>query len=131
MSKTEIFRKYWDAVATSDQEAIQALVTDDMSIVGPLTRNDGKQQFLEGVKPVMKFSHGYTLHRQFEHGEELVSIYEIHVGPPATPGDVLVAEWMRFRDGKVASTRMIFNGADLAKLLPEGLRPTRSPDAAP
>ncbi len=49
----------------------------------------------------------------------MVSIYEFEVGPPATPGSVLMMEWNTLRDGKVASGRLVFDTAQFAALMPQ------------
>jgi hypothetical protein len=64
-------------------------------------------------------ANGYTMLRQFESGDEVVSIYEFELGPPATPGTVLMTEWNTVRDGKLASARLVFDTAQFAALMPQ------------
>jgi hypothetical protein len=58
--------------------------------------------------------------RQFEDGDEVVSIYEFELGAPATPGKVLMTEWNTIRDGRLASARLVFDTAEFAALMPQG-----------
>ena len=125
MSHLALIRKYWDAMLAVDNDALRDIVTDDFVISGSLTRYEGKDAFIEGSKPVQKFVKGREVLSEFEKGDEIVSIYWMEIGAPANPGKVLVSQWSAIRDGKLASTRMIFDSTQMLALLPESLRPPK------
>jgi hypothetical protein len=45
-------------------------------------------------------------------------IYDFEIETPAGAGSVLMAEWAVIRDGKVASSRLIFDTAAFMALMP-------------
>ena len=85
----------------------------------PILQSEGRAAFIEGSKTAQAIAAGYKMLRQFEDGDEVVSIYEFELGPPATPGRVLITEWNTVRDGKLASARVVFDTAQFAALMPQ------------
>ncbi|MDX6391054.1 MAG: hypothetical protein QOJ73_2117, partial [Streptosporangiaceae bacterium] len=49
---------------------------------------------------------------------ELCSFYDFKIETPAGAGSIPMAEWNSFRDGKLASARLIFDTAAMAALMP-------------
>jgi ketosteroid isomerase-like protein len=119
MSSAAVVRTYLDAFASGDLDGVASLVTDDFSFAGPILQSEGKAAFIEGSRTAQAIAAGYTMLRQFEDGDEVVSIYEFEVGPPATPGKVLMTEWNTIRGGKLASTRLVFDTAQFTALMPQ------------
>jgi hypothetical protein len=61
---------------------------------------------------------GAEVHRQWEEGDELCSIYDFTIETPAGVASIPMAEWNSFRDGKLASARLIFDTAAMNAVLP-------------
>jgi hypothetical protein len=74
--------------------------------------------FLEGSAPLGPIMRGAEIHRQWEDGGELCSFYDFKIETPAGAGSIPMAEWNSFRDGKLASARLIFDTAAMAALMP-------------
>ncbi len=119
MANAALFTAYLDAFTSGDLDRAVDLVTDDFSFEGPLLQSAGKQAFRQGSQQAAAIANGYRMLRQFEDGDEVVSIYEFEVGPPATPGRVVMTEWNTIRDGKLASARVVFDTAGFAALMPQ------------
>jgi ketosteroid isomerase-like protein len=119
MSSAAVFRNYLDAFTSGDIDRAIGFITDDFSFAGPILQSEGKAAFVEGSQAAQAMANGYTMLRQFESGDEVVSIYEFELGPPATPGTVLMTEWNTVRDGKLASARLVFDTAQFAALMPQ------------
>lgn len=119
MGSAAVFRSYLEAFTSGDIDGAMELITDDFSFVGPILQSEGKEAFLAGSQAAQAMAKGHRMLRQFEDGDEVVSIYEFEVGPPATPGSVLMAEWNTVRDGKLASARLIFDTAQFMALMPQ------------
>jgi ketosteroid isomerase-like protein len=118
MSNAEIFRTYLDRFTSGDREGAAELLTDDFQFHGPMLRSVGKAAFLEGSAGLGPIMRGAQVHRQWEDGDELCSIYDFTIETPAGAGSIPMAEWNSFRDGKLASARLIFDTAAMAAVMP-------------
>jgi hypothetical protein len=49
-----------------------------------------------------------------------VAIYDFEVTTPAGDGSVTMAEWSVVRDGRIVSSRLLFDTAAFAALMPQG-----------
>jgi ketosteroid isomerase-like protein len=113
-----IFVDYLDAFTSGDVDRAAELLTDDFSFAGPLQQTEGKDAFLEGARHLAPLVRGHTMLRQWEDGDEVCSIYEFAIETPAGAGSVLMSEWSRVRDGRLASSRLVFDTAAFAALMP-------------
>lgn len=119
----DIFNAYWAALLAKDDDALSALITDDMVIEGPLTKYSGREAYMQGVKTVQQFARWIEPIHQSEANGAVVTVYRFHIGPPAREGSVLVAELSVTLSNRIKSTHMIFDGQEMLALLPEGVRP--------
>ncbi|MEN8239735.1 MAG: nuclear transport factor 2 family protein [Actinomycetota bacterium] len=120
MSNATVVRSYLDAFTSGDFDAALAFIADDFSFEGPMLQSVGKAAFIEGSQAAQAMARGYTMHRQLEDGDDVVSIYDFELGAPATPGTVLMTEWNTVRNGKLASAKLVFDTAQFAALMPQG-----------
>jgi predicted SnoaL-like aldol condensation-catalyzing enzyme len=118
MSAVEIFGTYIDRFTSGDREGAAELLTDDFRFHGPMLQSEGKEAFLEGSAPLTPIMRGVEIHRQWTDGDELCSFYDFKIETPAGAGSIPMAEWNTFRDGKLASARLIFDTAAMAALMP-------------
>lgn len=118
MSAAEIFRAYLDRFTSGDRAGAAELLTDDFRFHGPLLQSEGKAAFLEGSAPLVPIMRGVEIHHQWEESDELCSFYDFKIETPAGAGSIPMAEWNSFRDGKLASARLIFDTAAMAALMP-------------
>ena len=49
----------------------------------------------------------------------MCSFYDFKVETPAGAGVIPMAEWSEIKDGKLVSSRLIFDTADMAALMPQ------------
>jgi len=118
MSSAEVFRQYLDRFTAGDLAGARDLLAEDFSFHGPMLRSDGRDAFLEassGLGPIVR---GNKMLRQWEDGEEVCSVYEFKVETPAGAGSIPMTEWVRVRDGRLVSARLIFDTAEMAALMP-------------
>lgn len=118
MSNAETFRTYLERFTSGDRDGAAELLTDDFRFHGPILQSQGKAAFLEGSASLRPIMRGADVHRQWEEGDELCSIYDFKIETPAGAGSIPMAEWNSFRDGKLASARVIFDTAAMAALVP-------------
>ena len=118
MSAAEIFRTYLERFTSGDTAGAAELLTDDFRFHGPFLQSEGKAAFLEGSAQLGPIMRGAEIHRQWQDGDEVCSIYDFKIETPAGEGSIPMAEWNSIRDGKLASGRLIFDTAALAALMP-------------
>jgi ketosteroid isomerase-like protein len=113
-----VFREYLDRFTTGDLEGARDLLAEDFSFHGPMLQAEGRDAFLEGASGLGPIVRGNEMLRQWEDGEEVCSVYEFKVETPAGAGSIPMTEWVRVRDGKLVSARVIFDTAQMAALAP-------------
>jgi ketosteroid isomerase-like protein len=114
MSNAEIFRTYLGRFTSGDRAGAAELLTEDFLFHGPMLQSQGKAAFLDGSAALGPIMRGAEVHRQWEEGDELCSIYDFKIETPAGAASIPMAEWNTFRDGKLASARLIFDTAAMA-----------------
>ena len=119
MGSAETFSAYLNAFTSGDLDAAMSLIDDNFVFEGPILQSTGKDTFVEGSATAAKMARGVKMLRQFEDDAEVVSIYKFELGAPATPGSVLMMEWTTVRDGKLVSSRLVFDTAQFAALMPQ------------
>jgi ketosteroid isomerase-like protein len=118
MSNAEIFRTYLARFTAGDRDGAAELLTEDFDFHGPLQHSRGKAEFFEGSAALVPIMRGAEVHRQWEDGDEVCSIFDFTIETPAGSTSIPMAEWSTFRDGKMASSRLIFDTAAMAALEP-------------
>jgi predicted SnoaL-like aldol condensation-catalyzing enzyme len=118
MSAAEIFRTYLERFTSGDTSGAAELLTDDFRFHGPMLQSEGKAAFLAGSAQLGPIMRGFEIHRQWEEGNQLCSIYDFKIETPVGAGSIPMAEWNSLRDGKLASARVIFDTAVMAALMP-------------
>ncbi len=113
-----VFTNYLDAFTSGDLEQAGELLTEDFSFAGPLQQTEGRDAFLQGASHLAPFVRGYTMLRQWEDDDEGCSIYDFELEGPTHSGAVRMCEWITVREGQLASSRLIFDTAAFAALLP-------------
>jgi ketosteroid isomerase-like protein len=113
-----VFREYLDRFTAGDLAGAGDLLAEDFSFRGPMLESEGRDAFLEGASGLGPVVRGNQMLRQWEDGEEVCSVYEFRVETPAGAGSIPMTEWVRVRDGKLVSARLIFDTAQMAALMP-------------
>jgi hypothetical protein len=94
------------------------LLTDDFRFHGPMLQSEGKAAFLEGTEQLCPIMRGADVHRQWEEGDHVCSIYDFKIETTAGAAAIPMAEWASFRDGKLASARLFFDTAAMTAMQP-------------
>src|SRR6266568_2466750 len=112
MSNAEIFRTYLQRFTSGDSAGTAELLTDDFRFYSPLQQSEGKVAFVEDamarLAPIMR---GFTMLHEWEQGDEVACFYDFKIETPIGAGSVPMAEWITFRDGKLAAARLFFDTA--------------------
>jgi ketosteroid isomerase-like protein len=118
VSNAEIFRTYLERFTSGDQAGAAELLTDDFHFDGPGLQVDSKAAFLAGSAQLGPIMRGVEIHRQWEDGDEVCSIYDFKIETPVGAGGVPMVEWNTVRDGKLATARLFYDTARMAALMP-------------
>jgi ketosteroid isomerase-like protein len=120
MSNAEVFRTYLERFTGGDVEGAADLLVDEFRFDGPILQAGSKAEFLAGSTAAAQIARGCVIHHQWVDGEAVCSIYDFELETPAGAGSIPMAEWAVVRDGKLVSSRLIFDTAALAALMPAG-----------
>ncbi|MEO3759260.1 nuclear transport factor 2 family protein [Mycobacterium sp. B14F4] len=118
MSNADTYRTYLRLFTSGDKAGAAELLTDDFRFHGPMLQSEGKADFLAGSEPLCPIMRGAHVHRQWEHGDEVCSIYDFDIETPVGAASIPMAEWTTFRDGKLASARLYFDTAAMTAMQP-------------
>lgn len=118
LSNADVFRTYLERFAAGDTEAAAELLDDDFRFAGPVLQADGKAEFLAGAANLGPIVRGCELHRQWVDGDEVCSFYDFRIETPIGAASIPMAEWSVVRDGKLTSSRLVFDTAAMAAVMP-------------
>ena len=117
MSGADVFRSYLERFTAGDTDGAADLLADEFSFVGPMLHATSKAEFLAGSAALGPIVRGCDIHRQWVDGDDVCSIYDFKVETPIGAASIQMAEWSVVRDGKLVSSRLLF---DMAALMPAG-----------
>jgi SnoaL-like domain len=120
VSNADVFRTYLERFASGDVEGAAELLTDEFAFDGPILQAKGKAEFLAGSAMAASMARGCTMHHQWADGDDVCSVYDFKIETPAGAGAIPMAEWSVIRDGKLVSSRLLFDTAAMAALMPQG-----------
>ena len=120
MSNAGVFRTYLERFTSGDVEGAAELLAEEFAFDGPILQSKGKAEFLAGSAMAASMARGCTIHRQWADGDDVCSVYDFKVETPSGAGTIAMAEWSVIRDGKLVSSRLLFDTAAMAALMPAG-----------
>ena len=118
MSGADVFRSYLERFTSGDANGAAELLDDNFSFDGPMLQATSKAEFLAGSAALGPIVRGCDIHRQWVDGDDVCSIYDFKVETPAGAGSIPMAEWSVVREGKLMSSRLLFDTATMAALMP-------------
>jgi hypothetical protein len=118
VSNTEIFRTYLERFTGGDVDAAGELLADEFTFDGPILQAANKTEFLTGSVAAAAMARGCLIRHQWADGENVCSFYDFEIQTPAGIGAIAMAEWSVIRDGKLVSSRLLFDTAAMAALMP-------------
>jgi ketosteroid isomerase-like protein len=118
MTNAEIFRTYLERFTQGDVDGAAQLLDDDFTFTGPILQATSKADFLAGSGAAASIARGCEIFRQWVDGDSVCSVYDFKVETPVGAGSIAMAEWSVIKGGKLVSSRLIFDTADIAALMP-------------
>ena len=118
MTNADVFRTYLERFTAGDTAGAAELLADDFTFTGPVLKAETKADFLAGSAALAPIVRGCVVHQQWVDGEQVCSFYDFQVETPAGAGSIPMAEWSVVRGGKLVSSRLVFDTAAMAALMP-------------
>jgi hypothetical protein len=118
MTNAEIFQTYLERFTQGDVEGAAELLDDAFIFNGPILQSTGKAEFLSGAAAAAAMARGCEIRHQWVDGDSVSSFYDFKVETPRGAGSIPMAEWSVIKGGKLVSSRLIFDTADMAALMP-------------
>jgi hypothetical protein len=120
MSNADVFQSYLQRFTAGDVEGAAEYLIEDFRFEGPLLSANSRADFLAGASQLGPIVRGCKMHRQWVDGDHVCSIYDFKVETPLGAGSIPMAEWSVVRDGQLMSSRLLFDTATMAALMPGG-----------
>jgi|GEM_PF-1598871 len=93
------------------------MITDNIVFDGPFLKTSGAQNFIRDYQIFIQAKKSYTMLKQFADGNDICSIYIMDMETPQGVVACHIADWMEFREDKVAKITIYFDPRALAKAL--------------
>jgi hypothetical protein len=90
---------------------------DQATLLIELQANN-RAEFLAGASQLGSIVRGCDIRRQWVDGDQVCSIYDFKIETPLGAGSIPMAEWSVVRDGQLVSSRLLFDTAAMAALMP-------------
>lgn len=107
----DVARAYFEAMAAKDVDAIMALTHEDVVCISPLGELTGSEAFRRFSEGFARMIEKLTLVSALGDGADAMIAYSADTFPVK---DAYVAEHLVIRDGKIASTRVIYDATPFA-----------------
>jgi ketosteroid isomerase-like protein len=120
MSNADLFQSYLERFTAGDVEGAAEYLVEDFRFEGPVLTANSRADFLTGASQLGPIVRGCEMHRQWVDGDQVCSIYDFKIETPLGAGSIPMAEWSVVRDGKLVSSRLLFDTAAMAALMPTG-----------
>ncbi len=120
MSNADIFRTYLERFTGGDVEGAAELLAVGFAFDGPILQAKDKAEFLAGSTAAAAMARGCTIHHQWVDGDDVCSFYDFEIQTPAGVVAIPMAEWSVISDGKLVSSRLLFDTAAMAAPMTAG-----------
>jgi limonene-1,2-epoxide hydrolase len=120
-SSGEILTNFYAAVVKRDFEAARRHLAPDLVFVGLFETYRGPDEYLKALTGLMSITRRLDVKTIISEGSQAAIFFELETGPPA-PATVLVAEWHRLENGRIAKVYSAFDGRPYAAMFTSGKR---------
>lgn len=107
----QIARTYVEALARRDVDTIISISADDIVCTSPRGRIVGTREFRAFHDGFARMLRKVTLRAIYGDDQQAVVVYNVDTHPVA---DAIVAELLKVRNGKIASTEVIYDATPFA-----------------
>jgi hypothetical protein len=83
---------------------------DDFHFRAPFHQEEGgKEAYFAGAEKKAHFIREFRILQQWEEGSDVSTIYELDLGTGDSHAQIMMSEWHKVREGRIASSLMIFD----------------------
>jgi limonene-1,2-epoxide hydrolase len=107
----QVAKTYVEAIARRDVDTIISVSADDIVCTSPIGRITGTQRFREFHAGFARMIKAVTVLATYGDDQEAVVVYSADTHPVA---DAIVAELLKVKNGKIASTDVIYDATPFA-----------------
>ncbi len=98
---------YINTVGQKQFDKLDRFFTEDLEFTGPSSKTQGIEMFTKALKRLGTILLRNDIKRVFVDGDEVCIIYDFVTDTQV--GAVSTVEWIKLKDGKIASIRLIFD----------------------
>ncbi len=111
----EILKKFYDAVVKRDLTVARTYLADDLEFVGLFQTYRSADEYIKALTGLLQVTIRLEIKAIIGQGNNAAVFFDLETKAPAE-GKVLVAEWHRFRDGKISHARSAFDARPYAAM---------------
>jgi ketosteroid isomerase-like protein len=117
-SPRDIVGAYLDAFYNGAFDRARRLLADELVFTGPFVQVTGADAFLVSAEGLRAIVRGHRTIKQISDGDQVSTLYEMHLETPAGSGSVRVNEWNTVHDGTITQADLVFDTSAFHKLVP-------------
>ena len=115
----EVVNQYYDLLNNKNFSGLKDLLSENMSFTGPVVQRSGANGYIDALKRLFKFHKKSQMLQQFENGNDVCSIYDLIMDKPAGGSlSVVIADWIRVVDGRIAEQKIYYDPREFVKAFP-------------
>ena len=116
----ELVNRFYDLTNNKKQTSgLKDLLSENMSFTGPLMQTLGANGYIELQVKFLQFHKKWQMLKQFENSNDVCSIYDLTLDTPAGGSlSVIVADWIRVVDGRIAEQKIYYDPREFIKAFP-------------
>lgn len=112
----ETANRFYEITESKKGKGLEDVITKDMTFDGPLMKFNGAKEYIDSTKQFLQMHRATRMHKQFENGNDVCSIYEMDVATPAGGMITLeIVDWVQVINGKVAKQKIFYDPREFAK----------------
>lgn len=117
MQAQDVVAAYLDAFYGGDFDRAGDLLAEGFSFRGPFVEVDGRDAFLASAEGLKRIVRGASVRRQLQHGDDVCTLFDLHLETPAGAGSIPMTEWHRVAGGRLESGVVLFDTVRFRALL--------------
>lgn len=107
---SSIVAQFLKAFMSGDIETARRMAAEDFQFRAPLHQGEGgKEAYFAGAEKKASFIQGFRILRQWEDASDVSTVYELDLGTSDSHAPIVMSEWHKVRDGRIASALMVFD----------------------
>jgi limonene-1,2-epoxide hydrolase len=116
----EVYRLFRESMLDKTDDWME-LISDDVSLIGPLAQVTGKDKFIELNRPFFASIHGGVLYELVEKDNTVITRIRTDIAMPSGKNISLqVSEWYKIEGGKIVSLMVYFDTAEFISEMKAG-----------